>query len=141
MVTLLTCLTMTKNNCEPSRYGDSGFRRFDTFGDSGIKVVHSNETPTAPSRVSAKGCHTNPSMKPMQNMVYQPTHKKAPITMVGNRPTRSKSAPPTGITDSTYQDVLDSLGADESEPITGEERHTAEVYLRDEFGESNSNVF
>lgn len=77
----------------------------------------------------------------MQNMVHQKTHQRPPVTMVGNRPTRSKAAPSTGMVDGTYQEVMEALNADENEPITAEERHTAEVYLRDEFGENQSNVF
>ena len=126
---------MTRNQ---NNYGDSKFRQFPTFGESGIKVQHSTE----PARnASPKGCHTNPSMKPIQNMVHQPTHKRAPVTMVGNRPTRSQPAPSTGMADGSYQDVMDYLNADENEPITGEERHIAEVYARDEWGDSDTNVF
>ncbi len=60
--------------------------------------------------------------------------------MRGNRPVR-QPAPSTGESESMYTDVLADLGADESDPITAEERHTAEIFMRDEFGESQSNVF
>lgn len=124
-----------------ARYGDSGFRKFPELGESGIKVQHSNDTPTAPSRVTAKGCYTPPGMKPIQNMVYQPTHKRPPLKMVGNRPVRSQEPPPTGQSDNVYNEIMDELGADSDEPITSEERFLAEVYIRDEWGESESNVF
>jgi hypothetical protein len=121
-----------------AKYGDSGFRRFDTFDSSGIKVVHSNETPTAPSRSTPT--HRGPTMSPMSNMTYQESHKKPPLKMKGNRPVRQE-APSTGQTVGEYDNILADLGADETDPITAEERQTAEIFCRDELGESQSNVF
>jgi hypothetical protein len=123
-----------------ARYGDSGFRKFPELGESGIKVQHSNDTPTAPSRTSAKGCYTAPSMKPAGNMVYQKSHARPPLKMVGSRPVRQE-AEPTGVADGVYQEVMEDLGADEFEPITGEEKFMGQLYLEDEFGENTSNVF
>ena len=120
---------MPRNPSEDT-YGNSQFRELPTFGSSGIRVVHTTpETSVRPPAFQRK----NPTMSPMGPMKYQETHKRP---MAGKR-----AIPPTGEADSDYLGVLDSLEADESEPITGEERFFAEVYARDEWGESETNVF
>ena len=123
---------MTKND---SNYGDSQFRQFPTFGESGISVTHSTEVGR---NARPSGTHKAPGMKPMTNMTYQPPAK---TKMIGNRPVGNRQVPSTGVSDNEYNYVLDELGADETDPISGQERHTAELFMRNEFGESQSNVF
>jgi hypothetical protein len=121
---------MSRNPSEEN-YGNSRFRQFDTFASSGIRTVHATpETSSRPPAVQKRGA----TMKPMDNMNYQETHRRP---MAGK-----KTSPPTGVGDDGFMnDLAEEMGCDEFEPMTSEEKHTAELFLRDEWGSSESNVF
>lgn len=117
-------------NPSEANYGNSRFRAFPNFGESGIRTVHA--TPETSSRPPSPQ-KRSPSMKPLSKMNYQETHRA---------PQRGRStAPPSGLAGGDYQDVVDLMGANEEEPMTGVERHELELIAEDMWGENNSNVF
>ena len=111
---------MTKND---SNYGSSQFRQFPTFGSSGISVSHSTEVGrnTRPS-----GTRKPAGMSPMGQMKYQEPGK---TKVIGSRPVGKRQVPSTGVGDAGFMnDLAEEMGCDEFEPMTSEEKHTAEVF-------------